>query len=170
MKVTLFMASSINGVIATRDGKEDFLSHQNWLEFVRLAKEKGAWIYGRKTMENVSSWPNEYLNDLKGIEKVVISNSLSEAEGWSIARSPRQALELLKEKGFSQVILAGGAQLNAAFAKEGLIYEIVLNLDPSIVGEGKNIFDPVNLELKLNLIGSKQLPEGIVQLHYQVID
>jgi dihydrofolate reductase len=54
MKVILTMAVSANGIIATKDGSEDFLSHDNWIQFVKLANKIGCFIWGRKTYEAVS--------------------------------------------------------------------------------------------------------------------
>ena len=40
MKVVLCMAISVNGIIATSNNKEDFLSHDNWIEFVKAVKKQ----------------------------------------------------------------------------------------------------------------------------------
>jgi len=56
MKVILFMAMSVNGCIARKNGDEDFLSHKNWEAFCNLAKECGCFIVGRKTFEAVQKW------------------------------------------------------------------------------------------------------------------
>ena len=50
------MATSINGMIARENGDEDFLSHDNWISFKKLAEEIGFFIIGRKTYEVVQKW------------------------------------------------------------------------------------------------------------------
>jgi dihydrofolate reductase len=73
MKVKLFMAISLNAIIATKEGSEDFLSNDNWKQFVKLVKNIGCFIWGRKTYEAVSKWEGDYLNDLKDATKVILS-------------------------------------------------------------------------------------------------
>ena len=53
MKTTLFMAMSLNGIIAKEDGNEDFLSHKNWETFSELVNTFGNFVVGRKTHEAV---------------------------------------------------------------------------------------------------------------------
>jgi len=51
MKVILTMATSANGIIATKEGSEDFLSHTNWVQFVKLAKRLGVLYGGERHMK-----------------------------------------------------------------------------------------------------------------------
>ena len=43
-KVTIEMACSINGLIATEDGNEDFLLYRGWKIMLELLKEYDAFI------------------------------------------------------------------------------------------------------------------------------
>ena len=51
MKVILSMAMSVNGIIADEDGSEDFLSHDNWIAFTKLANKIGSYIFVKKMRE-----------------------------------------------------------------------------------------------------------------------
>src|SRR5689334_260684 len=118
MKIILTMAISANGIIATKQGNEDFLSHTNWLQFVKLANQIGCFIWGRKTYEEVIRWPKSYFADLAKVKKVIISRArISLADGFTHASSPEAALELLKSEGFDEAIITGGATINSEFAK-----------------------------------------------------
>lgn len=169
MKVLLYMAMSADGMIATEDNGEDFLSHQNWLTFVELAHDAGCMIWGRKTHDIVRGWDKEYLLELSDVMKVIVSKdaSFSIEEGYHLARSPKEALEILKKGDFETVILTGGSKVNASFAKEGLIDEVLLNIEPTLVGRGIPLFSDQSLDMHLRLLSSKDLG-GIVQLHYEV--
>ncbi len=169
MKVILTMAISANGIIATSDGSEDFLSHDNWLQFVRLAKKVGCFMWGRKTYEAVIKWEGDYLSELKDVRKVIISNSeLAIEEGFSQATSPEEALKTLEGEGFKEAIITGGSITNSYFAKNGLIDEVIFDVNPSILGEGIPVFSPDDFELKMDLISFKKVSNGIVELKYQV--
>jgi riboflavin biosynthesis pyrimidine reductase len=85
------------------------------------------------------------------------------------------ALEKLYEKGYRRLGINGGAGINGAFLRQGLIDEISLWFAPVAIG-GSNtpgIFDGVELESlddasKLELIDMKKLDTGTVWLHYHV--
>lgn len=170
MKVTLFMAISLNGIIATSDNQEEFLSHANWDEFVKVVQKRGCLIWGRKTYELVRKWDKAYLEPFKNIIKVIISHdkNLKLDPGFILVDSPQSALKFLHEKGFKEVILTGGSTNNSAFAKLNLIDEIILNIEGVIVGKGISLFNPEEFELKLKLKTVKKITDNIIQVNYLV--
>ena len=166
------MAISANGIIATETGGEEFLSHENWEKFCELAKEFGNFVVGRKTYEAVKKWDDGYnFDDLVDIEKVIISKdkNFKLDKGYILANSPQDALAKLSEKGFEKVLIAGGANVNSAFVKANLLDEIILNVEPVVVGKGIPVFAPENFELKLKLISSEKSASGILTLGYNVL-
>ncbi len=173
MKVTLFMAMSLNSIIARNNGDEDFLSHDNWNSFSKLVNVYRNFIVGRKTYETVKKWNENYnFDDFdKDIKKVVVSTNPNYKlkEGYTLATNPKEALKILGNYGFNKALVTGGSGLNSSFAKNNLIDEIILNIEPVIVGKGIPLFSPNNFELDLNLISIKKMPNGILQLHYEVI-
>ena len=169
MKVILTMAISANGIIATKNGSEDFLSHANWVQFVKLAKRVGCFIWGRKTYEAVIKWEGDYLKDLEGVKKIIISGSNIDLKaGFELAHSPEEALGVLENEGFKEAIITGGATINSEFAKRGLIDEVIFDVNPSILGNGIPVFQPEDFELKLEFIDAEKISDGIVELRYMV--
>ncbi len=171
MKVTLFMAMSLNGIIARKNSDEDFLSHDNWNSFSGLVKSFQNFIIGRKTFEAVKQWKEEYnFDDFKDAMKVIVSSDQNYKidVGYKSASNPKEALEILKENGFNNILITGGATLNSSFAKENLIDEIILNVESVIIGEGIPLFSSNDFDLDLKLVDVKKLPNDIVQLRYKV--
>ncbi|WKZ25771.1 MAG: dihydrofolate reductase [bacterium] len=170
MKITLWMAISLNGIIATDDYKEDFLSHENWDEFVSAVQKSGCLIWGRKTYELIKEWPKSYLKPLKNISKVIISSDdkFQLNDGFILANSPEHAIEILAEKGFSEAILTGGSTNNSVFAEKNMIDEIILNIEGVIIGNGISLFKPSDFQLKLKLLSTTRIFENIIQVHYKV--
>lgn len=169
MKVVLTMAISANGIIATKTGSEDFLSHDNWLQFVKLAKRVGCFIWGRKTYEAVLGWEGDYLRELVNVKKIIISRSDIELKGgFELANSPEEALKILEEKGFKEVLITGGSTINSAFAKAGLIDEVIFDVNPSILGKGIPVFAPDDFVLPMELMGVEKVESNLVELHYKV--
>lgn len=166
------MAISANGIIATETGDEEFLSHENWEKFCELAKEFGNFVVGRKTYEAVKKWDDGYnFDDLVGVEKVIISEdkNFKLDKGYTLANSPQEALAKLSEKGFEKVLITGGANVNSTFAKVNLLDEIILNVEPVVVGKGIPVFASEDFELKLKLISSEKSASGILTLGYNVL-
>ena len=161
---------SLNGIIARENNEEDFISHDSWLEWLKWVRKSGCVIWGRKTHEVVKGWDKQYLEDLKGVKVVVVSadKNYKVGEGFELASSPEEALGKLEKDGFEAAVLTGGATLNSSFAKAGLVDEIVLNVEPVIVGKGIPLFSPDVFDLKLKLLESKKLNGDIVQLRYEV--
>lgn len=164
------MAISANGIIATTTGSEDFLSHDNWIQFVKLANKVGCFIWGRKTYDAVINWEGDYLNDLKDVKKIIVSHSPIELKkGFTLADSPEQALSLLQEGGFKEAIITGGSTLNSEFAKRGLIDEVILDVNSVILGAGIPVFAPGDFELKLELVESTKVSDSVFELKYKVV-
>jgi len=170
MKVTLYMAISANGFIARENGDEDFLSHENWNKFCDLANKHKSFIVGRKTYEAVKNWKDGYGFDDLDIEKIVVSQDplYSLDSSYTLASSPQDALAKLTEKGFRETLLTGGSALNTAFAKAGLIDEIILNVEPVIIGKGVPLFSLEEFELSTELVTTSRSEAGIVTLHYKM--
>ena len=171
MKVILTMAISANSMIATQDGEEKFLYEENWERFVNLLNKVGCFIWGRKTYDKFSQMDEEYLSSLKDFKKIIISHSdIPLVEGFELAHSPQEALNKLEDEGFKEAVITGGSTINSAFAKENLIDEVILDINPTLLGEGIPLFSPEDFTLNLELTSVQQLPEQeqIVELRYTV--
>lgn len=120
----------------------------------------------------MKQWEEEYLHDLSKIPtKICVTSSTDKKEenGFIFVQSPREAIELLRKKGNDNVLVSGGATINSAFAREGLIDEVIFNIEPHIIGKGIPVFKPEEFDMKLESTAIDKKPSGIVQLRYKVI-
>jgi len=170
MKTSLFMATSLNGMIATKNGDENFLSDINWQSFSELVKKSGCFIVGRKTYEAVQKWTDFNFNNLEAKLKIVVSSDqdLELSSTFLLASSPKEALEKAEALNFENIILAGGSALNSAFMKENLIDEIILNFEPTIIGNGVPLFAEDDFERRLTLVEAVKISAEILQVRYLV--
>lgn len=171
MRIILWMAMSLNGIVARENNEEDFISHDSWLSWLKFIRQYGCIVWGRKTYEIVRGWDKQYLKDLEGLRVIIISSNpnFDVQEGFEIAKSPEDAISKLDKKCVKNVVLTGGSRLNSSFAKLGLINEIVLNIEPVVVGKGIPVFNPDTFDLKLKLIETQRSDSGINTLHYEVV-
>jgi len=170
MKVLLYMAQTVNGMVARENYDEDFLSYENWKVFLSLAKETGCFIVGRKTYQEIKKWKEFNFDKIKAT-KIIVSNNpdFKHDAGYILAASPKDAIEKASKLGFKKILLNGGGTLNSAFMKTGLVDEIIIDIEPYVLGRGIRIFSEEDFESKLKLIKIKKLKSGIMQLHYKII-
>lgn len=168
MNVTLWMAMSLNGMTAREDLSEDFLSRTDWDMFLELVRASDALVWGRVTHELFESPVRKELPELPMI--VVTRNADYRARPGSYAApSPKEALAALERRGAHRVLLAGGGHLNAGFAQAGLIDEIVLAIEPVIIGRGIPLVvgDAPDLRLELSAIEDDRRPT--LRVRYRVL-
>ena len=171
-KVTIEMACSINGLIATEDGNEDFLSYRGWEIMIELLKEYDVLIWGRKTWDNIISWGDEYLKDLKDLNIIVLSRKNSETNGLPnviYRNSIDECLKVCEKMKYGKLFISGGATINNAFMEKGIVDNIILNHNPYVLNKGIPLFEGNYFENKLKLEKIIKEKDDIVQVHYRVI-
>jgi dihydrofolate reductase len=158
---------------------EDLLEHYTHL----LRDDAGLLVYGRKTYQlMVPYWPDiaksqsetkgdiEFAQAFVSKKKIVFSRSLGSAEDGNtrIVRTNLhdEILKLKQEPG--KPILAGGVDIPSQLIKLGLIDEYRIVIVPIIAGEGRRLFEGVDLPEKhrLKLVESKTFKSGCVALRY----
>lgn len=170
MKVILFMAMSLNGIIARKDGDEDFLSDVNWQSFSELVKQHSCFITGRKTFEVVQMWPDNFNNIDAKLKIIVSGNANLELQAPFVrANSPKDAIEIAKAENISSAILVGGSSNNSAFMVENLVDEVILNIEPAIIGKGISIFAESEFDRRLSFIDATKIADDILQVKYKVV-
>src|SRR5579863_5305004 len=152
--------------------------------FIRLLRDDvDLLVYGRKTYQlMVPYWPDiaksqsetksdiEFAQTFVSKKKIVFSRSLASVEDGNtrIVRSNLhdEILKLKQEPGKN--ILVGGVDVPSQLMELGLIDEYRLVVMPIIAGEGRRLFEGVNLPEKrrLKLVESKTFKSGCVALRY----
>ena len=173
-KNIVFIAKSIDGFIAGKNGELDWLQsipnpENNDMGFVSLMNEIDAIVMGITTFEMVCSfdgeWPyNKHL--------FVLSNSLSEIpeklkeKATLLNGSVNEILNNIHEKGFYKLYIDGGKTVQN-FLKEDLIDELRISTIPILLGDGISLFDVLPKSLKINHLKTEVFLNQIVQSHYE---
>lgn len=171
-KTTLYIASSIDGYIATKNHNIDWLSivedEKEDYGYNEFYKKIDAVVMGRMTydfvLEHSSEWP--YVGK---------QNFVFTSQQLTTNRNDINFLHGDVKTGFNKIIslghkniwLVGGGILNTDFLNNNLIDEIILSIIPIVLGEGIPLF-PNAEQHTLHLIGSKTFPSGLVQLTYKI--
>ncbi len=171
MNVILFMVMSVNGKIANPDGAYPWASKEDWESFQRMYTKVGCIIIGKKTYDKLKDKPTF---PTAGCTCVVMSKdktfTCNHPRVIAAHDSPFDTLTMLEKKGFKQVLIGGGGQINSLFMKQGLIDEVYIDIEPIVVGKGVPLFAESDFQSCLKLISVKTLPNHqTIQLHYKVL-
>ncbi len=168
MKITLYMATTIDGYIAKTDGDSDWVSPVDTKNFAAAIEEHGNIILGSRTYK-------QYFGDLypvEGVNNIVVSsdpNAVVKSDNiFVVPPNPKEIVSFLESKNQDKALLIGGGRTNGLFLQADLINEIRLVVHPLTFGRGIKLFEGVELHKNLELIESKELEEGLVQLKYAV--
>jgi len=170
MNIILYMGISANGYIARADGNSEFTSEEDLKGFYTQSKKAGNIVMGKNTFLEASR--QGYFPFPDALNVVVTHQEIENKWGDKVLftdKPPREILHILKERGFQTMLLAGGGQLNSSFAREGLIHEIYIDVEPFVFGKGIPIFAESDFEFELELLEVNKLNSDTVQLHYKVL-
>jgi len=166
MNVALIAAVSADGKIAGSETQVslDWTSREDTAFFVSRSRELGAVVMGRKTWETIG-------RPLPGRLVVVMTRRPVPEAGIPgrvefTDRPPAEILRDLSRRGFSGVALAGGAEINGLFLREGLVTDVFLTVEPLLFGRGVDLARGVGT-VRLRLVEVRRLGRETVLLHYR---
>lgn len=172
----VFIAASLDGYIARKDGNLDWLTEYNTVDedhgYDAFMASVDGLIMGRGTFEKVltfGDWPyqgpvivmssrltkKDVPKNLK--DKVRISN-----------QAPDELMETLDKEGWKKAYVDGGKVIQS-FLRAGLISDIVLTRVPVLIGDGLPLFSTLDADIKLNHVETASFPSGLVGSKYQVL-
>ncbi len=172
MKVTYYVASSIDGYIAKEDGDV------SWLDKLDIPLEEtgydtfyssvDALVMGRNTYDMVCSFGTWPYGD-KAVW-VCTNGTITPIEGVNLQKetSPRAVVEAAKKKGKSHLWLVGGGKLASSFIENSLLANITLSQMPIILGEGIKLFSSMQDFTMLKLKACRNHPLGFAQIEYEI--
>ena len=134
MKVTLLMALTADGLIGRDDAHlTDWTASEDKELFKAFTQKAGVVIMGSKTFETLD-------RPLPGRKVVILTRRKDRKTPWDNVvftdLYPDKLLNLLEEDGYGHAVISGGATINALFAKQGLIDDVILTYSPIIFGSG----------------------------------
>jgi len=177
IKLSVFIATSLDGYIARYNGKLDWLeinSDKNKAEDLGYDDFIGAVdcvVMGRNTFEKVVSfdtWPyhNKRVVVLSRRWKQIPDQFMDLAELYS--GKPELLTVELQNQGVRKVYVDGGTTIQS-FLQKDLLTDITITTVPIILGKGLPLFGLTYGDLKLELLDSRSFESGFVQSRYRFI-
>ena len=167
----LYIASSLDGFIAGPGGDISWLFHDGDYGFSKFMKDIGTVVMGRKTYDFGVKHSNPPFPDKKNI--IITKNaSLHKFSTQQVIFCSLKYLhKLLRQNKLSKnVWLVGGTALISDFINKDILDEIVLSIQPIILGKGAPLFDKIKNQKRLKLTNQKTYPGGLVQLIFKFVD
>lgn len=162
MKIIMPMALSIDGKLTYKDKslKKDWISAEDHSYFKQLLSHTDALVMGRVTYEAMKPTLNDtrlHIVLTKDPEHYSSDQKPGFIEFMNI--SPEQIIDDLREKGYQNIMIAGGTKIYEMFIQKKLVDEIHLTLEPYIIGEGVPFAWNVKLMQELQLKETRQFNE-----------
>lgn len=170
-KVILYIATSLDGYIASPDDNLDFLSvvEQEGEDYgyAQFIESVDTVIVGRKTYDKVLSMGFDFPHSDK--ESYIITRTPKPATGkieFYTGDLKNLILKLKKQEG-KNIFVDGGAEVVNLLLKDNLIDEFCISIIPVLLGDGIRLFQDNRPELPLKFVRSESFKSGLVQVWYQ---
>jgi dihydrofolate reductase len=167
-KIILYIASSLDGYIATKSDGLDWLFMDQDYGYSEFIKNIDTVLMGRLTYQLILSF-GDY--PYKGTEGFVFSRKETRPKDEHVtfvSSDIKTFINDLKNKPGKNIWLVGGGELNRTFLELGLIDEFIISLHPILLGDGLPMFPPSFPQTELIFKNCQSFDSGLVQLTYQL--
>ena len=172
-KVTLFIAMSLDGYIADKDGGVDWLNGQeedgeNMDTYSEFIKTIDTIIMGWNTYHQVITElsPEEWIYP-EQVSFVITHREIPSTERIRFtSESPCDLVKRLREEEGNGIWICGGASIVRQLMETDLIDTLHISVIPTLLGDGVRLFGPLEKEQKLRLVKTQSY-NGITDLVYE---
>jgi len=172
MKVTYYVASSIDGFIAKEDGDV------SWLEELGIVMEEtgydefyatvDALVMGRKTYDMIVSFGEWPYGD-KPVWICTSGNVVPMAgSNIQVGNTPEEVYQSANDMNIKHLWLVGGGSIASSFLEKKLLTNISLSLMPIILGKGIKLFGELATDVFLGKQHVESAKSGMLQIEYSI--
>lgn len=171
-KIVYYVAISVDGFISQFDGSHDgFLSEGLHIhDYLESLKRFDTVLMGRKTYEvglkmNVTDpYPN--------MAGYVFSTSMKESPSPNVQLVSSNTVETvtqIKAQEGKDIYVCGGGKFASFLFMNNLIDELIVKINPFVMGTGIPLFAESISQTALSLIKSEQYNNGVTFMHYEIV-
>ena len=187
-KVIAMIHLSLDGLAATPNDELDWISYDAELEQYAhsMPAITDAVIWGRRTYEGMAGYwltvpgnpdsspsEREHAQFLEGATKIVVSRTLDRV-AWNGADNTvlikdhiADEINAIKRQPGKDIWFLGSVALAQTFMQLDLIDEFRININPTVLGQGKPYFAQGTSGFPLKLLETQTLTSGVVALRYE---
>lgn len=189
MKVSVYIATSLDGFIAREDGGLDWLLNRDErtgdadaaasaadeaagedFGYTAFMASVDALVMGRNTYALVQTFPAWPYGDTPVIVLSGTWSSLPADAPATVslrAGTPQDLVDDLAAAGLSHIYLDGGQTIQG-FLRAGLVDQLIITRIPVLIGQGIPLFGPLPHDVPLRHMETRTFPNGFVQSRYLV--
>ncbi|HEY2379088.1 MAG TPA: dihydrofolate reductase family protein [Gemmatimonadaceae bacterium] len=168
-KCSVFVGTSVDGFIARRDGRFDFLPPDGGEEhgYKAFIATVDAIVMGRGTFDVVvglGHWPfrqpvfvlttRPYMPTLPPGARIEFMSG-----------EPTEIVARLSARGYRHLYVDGGLTIQR-FLGAGLVHTMTITRAPVVIGEGIPLFGPTHRDVRLEHLETRSYPSGLVTTEY----
>ena len=168
----IYIATSLDGFIATSDGNIDWLHEipnpeQSDYGYAEFISDIDAIVMGRNTFEKVLTFDEWVYNK----PVFILSNSLTKLPEGIIDKAEvisgdiKILINQLNRQGYNNLYIDGGKTIQS-FLTEDLIDEMIITRVPILLGSGFPLFDKLNQKLNFKHKKTEIYNDILVKSHY----
>jgi dihydrofolate reductase len=180
-RVTLHMVASLDGFIARKDGRVDWLETSDTFEagdtmdpeFIQAFLETiDCYVMGSRTYETALDFEAKGLGWAYGdkptfvLTRRALPKSRDTVEFYS-GDLTHLVNERLKPS-FRSIWFVGGGAVSGECLRLGLVTDVRYSIMPILIGEGISFFEGLDRDIALHLVEMRAYTSGMVALHYEV--
>jgi dihydrofolate reductase len=173
VKISVYIAASLDGFIARKNGDLDWLpaGEEGGQDFgyAEFMSTVDLIVMGRNTFEKVLTFGAWHYD-----KKVIVLTSRDLTIPPELANKveaqnlpPRELIREVDSRGAKHIYLDGGVTIQR-FLRESLVDEMTITTVPILLGEGLPLFGKLEKDVKLELLKSESFKNGFVQNKYKV--
>jgi len=175
MNCKVYIATSIDGFIATKDGGVDWLMeienpNNDDFGFADFIEGVDALVMGRNTFEKVLTFGDWVYSK----PVYVLSSTLKSipeslyGKAFLIGGDIKDVLHTLENKGLTNLYIDGGKVIQS-FLELDLIDEMTITRIPRVLGEGIPLFESMSNCIKFSHVKTEVLLDELVKTHYKKV-
>jgi dihydrofolate reductase len=180
-RVTIHMAASLDGFIARKDGRVDWMETSDHFdggetmasEYVEdFLKTIDCYVMGSRTYETALDFEAKGLGWAYGDKPTFVltrrdlrkTRATVEFYSGELARLVNERLR----PAFRSIWFVGGGQVSGECLRLGLADEVRYSIMPIVIGDGISFFEGLDKDVALHLAEVKAYQSGMVALRYDV--
>ncbi|WP_025146714.1 dihydrofolate reductase family protein [Pedobacter jeongneungensis] len=176
-KVILNLAVTLDGFIEGPNGEIDWCIMDDDMNFDAFIESIDTMFYGRVSYdawgnfqpeENTPTAEKSMWKAIHAKNKFIFSSQDRQSEKAAFITSDiADKVAAIKKQGGKDIWLYGGAKLIKTFIDLGLIDIYKISVHPTVLGEGKPLFEDLKGRIGLKLTGTRVFRSGVVELTYE---
>ena len=180
-RVTIHMVASLDGFIARKDGRVDWLETSDHFEggdtiapglVEEFLKTIDCYVMGSRTYETALDFEAKGFGWSYGDKPTfVLTRRELRKTRETVAFYSGDLTRLVNERlkpAFRSIWFVGGGQVSGECLRLGLADEVLYSIMPIVIGDGISFFEGLDQDVPLHLADVKAYKSGMVELRYEV--